>query len=287
MTSEARGAWRSPLSQAALRGEVLPGSRLYTSLRVVARTGSTNADLLAAARAGAAEGAVLAAEEQTAGRGRLDRAWQSRAGASLTFSVLLRPARVPAALRGWLPLLAGVAVARALRAQTGLDIGLKWPNDVLCGPGKLAGILAEQDAGQPGAIVVGVGLNVSASRDELPTEAATSLALQGVASPDRQGLLVAILRDLEAWYLPWANGSQPGTEPGTTPGAGPGDPVGSGLRPEYLRLCATLGREVRVELPGSVVLTGRACDVDDLGRLIVTTGSGPQAVSAGDVIHVR
>ena len=302
---------REPLDDAALASALLPGSRLYTGVRVVAQTGSTNADLLAAARGGAAAGAVLVAEEQTAGRGRLDRSWQSQPGAALTFSVLLRPAAVPPANRGWLPLLSGVAAASALRAETGVDARLKWPNDVLAGlggqddsapddrgprvpgggegandrapvDGKLAGILAEQAAD---AVVVGIGLNVTSTRDELPSERATSLWLAGAAAPDRQSILVAILSHLEHWYLRWAEGPLPG------------DATASGLREEYLRWCATVGRDVRVELPGAGILTGRAIDVDSVGRLVVRavqagSASGPgdgrlHPVSAGDVVHVR
>jgi len=278
MTSMTAHPPRLPLSGAALRDSVLSGSRLYTAVDVVARTGSTNADLLAAARAGATSGTVLIAEEQTAGRGRLDRSWDSQAGAALTFSVLLRPAGVPPGSRGWLPLLTGVAVASALRGATGLDISLKWPNDVLAAAGipgragKLAGILAEL-AGD--AIIVGVGLNVSATQDELPTGQATSLWLQGVPDPDRQAIAVAILRELEHWYLRWAEGWPPG------------DAAASGLRAEYLRYCSTVGRDVRVELPGGGVLAGRASDVDGVGRLLVSADDGVHAVSAGDVVHVR
>jgi BirA family biotin operon repressor/biotin-[acetyl-CoA-carboxylase] ligase len=251
---------------------VLPGSRLFTAVRVVGCTGSTNADLLAASRTGAVEGTVLAAEEQTAGRGRLDRSWQNVPGASLAVSVLLRPTAVPTTLLGWLPLLVGVAVTSALRAETGLDVGLKWPNDVLCGGGKLAGILAEQGED---AIVAGVGLNVTTTRDELPGPAATSLALQGAHDADRQAVLVAMLRELETWYLRWTGAAEPG------------DPAGSGLRAEYLRLCVTIGRDVQVRLPGGATLTGSASDVDELGRLVVGTPSGPEPISAGDVVHVR
>jgi BirA family biotin operon repressor/biotin-[acetyl-CoA-carboxylase] ligase len=84
-----------------------------------------------------------------------------------------------------------------------------------------------------------------------------------------------VLRELETWYLRW------------TGAATPGDPAGSGLRAEYLRLCVTVGRGVQVQLPGGATMTGRASDVDDLGRLVVATPAGPEAVSAGDVIHVR
>jgi len=274
-----RHSLRAPLSEADLADKLLAGSLLYTSIGVAEQTGSTNADLLAAARSGAAAGTVLVAEEQTAGRGRLDRSWQSEPGASLTFSVLLRPSDVPAASRGWLPLLAGVATASALRAQTGLAISLKWPNDVLAGEaggggtgGKLAGILAER-AGD--AVVVGIGLNVSAAESELPAGPATSLSLAGAANPDRQAILVALLTELERWYLRWAGGPRPG------------DAEACGLRASYLQWCATIGRDVRVEMPGGKTLTGRARDVDGVGRLLVSAGDGEHAISAGDVVHVR
>jgi BirA family transcriptional regulator, biotin operon repressor / biotin---[acetyl-CoA-carboxylase] ligase len=261
-----------------LRKSVLAGSGLWSDLTVAAETGSTNEDLVAAARSGAAEGSVLVAERQTNGRGRLGRRWVSEPGAALTFSVLLRPSGVPAVRRGWLPLLTGVAVVAGVRAQTGVEASLKWPNDVLArtragSAGKLAGILAEQ-AGD--AIVVGVGLNVlvppvaGLSSSALPPVALSDLSSEAV---DRAGLLAAILRELEDWYLRWA-GSR-------------GDADACGLRTAYLGSCATLGRDVRVELPGGAVLTGRASDADDAGRLLVTGPGGAHWVSAGDVIHVR
>ena len=278
MTSTTQRPSRAPLHATALREALLAGSQVYRELEVVRTTGSTNADLLAPARAGAPAGTVLVAEEQTAGRGRLNRSWHSQPGAALLFSVLLRPAGVPPASRGWLPLLTGVAVTTAIRAQTGLEATLKWPNDVLSGTGipgvsgKLAGILAEQ-SGE--AIVVGVGLNVSADRDELPAPQATSLWLEGAVGADRQAILLAALRQLEYWYLRWCAQSAPG------------DAAAIGLRAEYQRLCSTIGRDVQVELPGGGFVTGRASDVDDIGRLLVRAADGEHAVSAGDVVHVR
>jgi BirA family biotin operon repressor/biotin-[acetyl-CoA-carboxylase] ligase len=264
------------LRQGELRRALLRPGGLWSRIDVVGETGSTNDDLLAAARAGVAEGAVLTAEYQTSGRGRQGRSWHTRPGAALTFSVLLRPAAVPQSARGWLPLLTGVAVVRALRAVAGLEAAaLKWPNDVLVDGAKLAGILAEQ-AGD--AIVVGVGLNVGARRDELPPARPgalppTSLALLG-AGIGRDELLVAALGELEHWYRRWARPA-------------PGDADGSGLRAEYLECCATIGRTVRVELPGGAVLAGVASGIDRAGRLVVDTTDGTEAVSAGDVIHVR
>jgi len=289
---------RAPLSAAALSAALTGPGRLWRDVTVLAETGSTNSDLLAAARAGAAEGTVLAAEVQTAGRGRLDRRWTCPPRAALSFSVLLRPDGVPAVARGWIPLLAGVAVAAGLRAQAGLDARLKWPNDVLVGGAKIAGILAEQ-AGD--AIVLGIGINVTTRRDELPVPHATSVVLAG-AAPDREQLLVAVLGELETWYRRWvaavaagppvvagpvlAGPVLAGTAAAGTALAGPGgDPAG--LRAEYLRLSATVGQQVRVSMPGGKLVTGRAGDVDATGRLVVGTASGPVAVSAGDVVHVR
>lgn len=279
---------RAPLSAAALSAALTGPGRLWRDVTVRAETGSTNSDLLAAARDGAPEGTVLAAEVQTAGRGRLDRRWTCPPRAALSFSVLLRPDGVPAVARGWIPLLAGVAVAAGLRAQAGLDARLKWPNDVLVGGAKIAGILAEQ-AGD--AIVLGIGINVTTRRDELPVPHATSVVLAG-AAPDREQLLVAVLGELETWYRRWvaAVAAGPPVLAGTvlagTVLAGPGgDPAG--LRAEYLRLSATVGQQVRVSMPGGKLVTGRAGDVDATGRLVVGTASGPVPVSAGDVVHVR
>jgi BirA family biotin operon repressor/biotin-[acetyl-CoA-carboxylase] ligase len=272
-----------PLLDAAALSEYArrPG-HIWHQISVAERTGSTNADLVARARAGAPEGLVLVAEEQVAGRGRMGRTWVSPPRAALTFSVLLRPDGVPPARLGWLPLLAGVATAGALHQVSGLDVRLKWPNDVLVGPRKLAGILAEASGG---AVVVGIGLNVSTAQDELPAPgppapgpgalAATSLLLEGAASLDRDLLLRRVLDELERWYLAWRSA------------ASPGDPAGSGLRSEYLRLCSTIGRDVRVELPAGQVIEGTAADVDADGRLVVSGPDGPAAIGAGDVRHVR
>ena len=162
---------------------------------------------------------------------------------ALTFSVLLRPAAVPPASRGWLPLLAGVAVAAGLHARAGLEVSLKWPNDVLTDQGKLAGILAEQTGT---AIVVGIGLNVSQRRDELPVTRQRRPGLLARPGPTGRRSWPPILAELERWYQRWSGGPHPG------------DAAVSGLRAEYLRYCATVGKEVRVELPGGGVLTGRA-----------------------------
>jgi BirA family biotin operon repressor/biotin-[acetyl-CoA-carboxylase] ligase len=264
----------APLRADVLRSAVVVPGSSWSEVTVVAETGSTNSDLLRLATDGAPQGLVLAAQAQTCGRGRQGRAWQSAPGAALTFSVLLRPLSVPRSARGWLPLLAGVATAAAVRSVTGLDARLKWPNDILIGAGKLTGILAEQAADE--AIVVGIGLNVRGGVGELPVPTATSLELHGAGKTDRNELLAEILRRLDWWYRRWTDSL--------------GDADACGLRPEYIRQSATIGRAVQIALPGGRSLAGTAVDVDSTGRLIVRTGEQPGElvpVSAGDVIHVR
>ncbi|MGC9382566.1 biotin--[acetyl-CoA-carboxylase] ligase [Streptomyces sp. MH13] len=268
---------RPPLNTTALRRGLVREGGLWRQVDVVQRTGSTNSDLVARAAEGKqAEGIVLVAEEQTAARGRLDRQWTAPARSGLFFSVLLRPAEVPVARWGWLPLLTGVAVATALSRAAGVDTALKWPNDLLVTVGdeerKAGGILAER-AGDDG-VVVGVGINVSLRADELPVARAGSLALAGAVSTDRDPLLRGVLRSLEDWYGRWR--------------AAGGDPAASGLQETYAAGCATLGRTVRAELPGERSLVGEAVAVDGDGRLVLATEAGVQEpVGAGDIVHLR
>jgi BirA family biotin operon repressor/biotin-[acetyl-CoA-carboxylase] ligase len=260
---------RPPLREDSLRRGLVEDESIWRAVSVVGESASTNAELAAAARDDAAEGLVLVAEAQTAGRGRLERSWASPARAGLSFSVLLRPA-FPASGWGWLPLLAGVATAGALTRVTEVDVRLKWPNDVIVGDRKLGGILTE--AVGP-AVVVGIGLNVSLREDELPVPTATSLGIEGSELLDRDPLLRAVLRDIATWYAAL--------------GAAGGDAEVAGLRGAYREACATLGREVTVDLPGGQTVAGRATDVDAEGRLVVQDASGEHAVAAGDVVHVR
>ncbi|KPC80216.1 MULTISPECIES: biotin--[acetyl-CoA-carboxylase] ligase [Streptomyces] len=267
---------RPPLNAAALRRGLLRPDGLWTSLDVVDATGSTNSDLAARAAAGGlAEGVVLVAEEQTAGRGRLDRSWTAPPRSGLFLSVHLTPGGVPAERWGWLPLLTGVAAATGLAQSAGVDMALKWPNDLLVTIGgterKTGGILAER-AGD--GVVIGIGLNVSLREAELPTPHAGSLALAGAVSTDRETLLRAVLRSLEQWYGQWRDAN--------------GDAAASGLQAAYAAGCATLDRTVRAELPGDRSLIGEAVAIDGDGRLVLATADGIQEpVSAGDIVHLR
>ncbi|MGW4694281.1 biotin--[acetyl-CoA-carboxylase] ligase [Kitasatospora cineracea] len=266
---------RPPLDERALRLDLLRPGALWTSLDVVTETGSTNADLAARAKDGAPEGAVLVAESQNAGRGRLDRRWNAPPRSGLFLSVLLRPQGVPMERYGWLPILIGTAVSAALDRIAEVRTGLKWPNDlqaVVDGQErKLGGILTELSGG---AVVAGLGLNVSLRADELPVPTATSLALAGAATTDRSTLLRAVLREFAELYGEWT--------------AAAGDPHASGLLPAYTARCTTLNRPVRVQLPGERELLGEAVAVDGDGRLVVRTPDGARhPVAAGDVVHVR
>lgn len=260
----------SPLDPEALRG-ALQGT--WAQFDVVERTGSTNADLMAAATAGAPDRTVLVAEHQEAGRGRLTRSWVAPPGSGITVSVLFRPVGVPPSRFGWLPLLTGLAVLDTVRTFTAAPAGLKWPNDLLLGVGqrKVAGILAEvADHAHP-AVVVGIGLNVAASPPDQP--GATSLSAEGSAA-DRGTVLAALLEHLDRREAQWREGH--------------GDPDITRLRADYRAGCASLGSEVRVELPGGAAVTGIAEDVDRDGRLLILGETGHRrAVAAGDVVHLR
>ncbi|MGQ0465610.1 MAG: biotin--[acetyl-CoA-carboxylase] ligase [Sporichthyaceae bacterium] len=246
----------------------LPPGRGLTHLP---ETGSTNADLRAAATAGdALPGHVVVADHQSAGRGRLDRTWESPAGAGLLFSVLVDPGEVTLDRWGWLPLLAGLAVAEGARAATGVELRVKWPNDVLHDGRKVAGVLCERvDVGTDKLVIVGVGLNVSTAAADLPVPHATSLALAGAGNLDRPAILAAILERLDARVGAWR--------------AAAGDAAEAGLADLYLVASATLGRDVSIVVPGDETVDGHALRVDPSGALVVRTVDGERTVSVGDL----
>jgi len=229
----------------------------------VAQTGSTNADLTRALREGEdwPHLGVLLTRDQRGGRGRLDRTWVAPAGSALAVSVVVRAEQIPAERRGWIPLVAGVAMARAASAQLPRPAGVKWPNDVLVGERKLSGILAEVATAD--AIVVGSGVNTRMTAAQLPVDTATSFAVEGVEA-DEDALLAGYLRGLRDLLARLERGS---------------------VRDDVRAACVTLGRAVTVHLP-SGRLEGTAVDLADDGSLVVDAGERV-AVSAGDVVHVR
>jgi BirA family biotin operon repressor/biotin-[acetyl-CoA-carboxylase] ligase len=268
-----RESLRQPLDPAALRAELIGTGLGWRQLDVVEQTGSTNADLLARAAAGSdVAGAVLIAEHQTAGRGRHGREWSASPRAQIIMSVGVSVVDVPVAGWGWLSLATGVAVVDAvapLLQGTGVQTGLKWPNDVLADGRKLAGILAE--VARP-VVVIGLGLNVTQSPEEVDGPDATSLFDLEVAAPDRGRLVSAVLRELGRRIVAWraARGAD------------------WALAADYRARSLTIGARVRAQLPGGKDVVGTASAIDDQGRLCLDTAGGETVVvSAGDVVHLR
>jgi BirA family biotin operon repressor/biotin-[acetyl-CoA-carboxylase] ligase len=249
-------------------------SRLAARLVWLDAVGSTNTELVRLALSDPAAwpaSSVLVTDDQTAGRGRLGRHWTAPAGSSLAISVLLRP-DIPRERLGWLSLLAGTAMAGALRGL-GVAATTKWPNDVLIGERKVCGVLAEALPDGSG-VVVGAGLNHRLAADELPVPTATSLAIEG-GPTDPDDLIAAYLAALSGLLEPFQ-------------GAG-GDPETGGLRAAVEASCGTLGRRVRVSLPDGSVLVGRAAGIDGSGRIEVVRDGVPgrAAIASGDVEHLR
>lgn len=237
-------------------------------LRAAESSPSTNSELLArAADPHVPSFATLLTLDQTAGRGRLDRIWVAPAGTALALSVLVRGA-LAHPLASWLPLLAGLCLTEALDDIAPGRVGIKWPNDLLIDGRKVCGILVE--VAPNGDAVVGSGLNLTQTREQLPVATATSLTLEGVHLADAQldGLVAGYLSRLRSeWETP-----------------GPA----SRLRDRVVARCATIGSPVEVVLADDRVLAGVATGLDAEGRLDVRTEAGEQVtVAVGDVTHAR
>ncbi|MCU1557325.1 MAG: biofilm synthesis protein PgaB [Microbacteriaceae bacterium] len=256
-------------------------------LEFLDEVGSTNTELVS--RASGLLGAewpdfsVLVTTSQTNGRGRLGRVWVAPPGSSLAISVLLRPRLPegePLALEhyGWLPLIAGIAMTKAVAGLVPeRSVTLKWPNDVQIDGRKVSGILAELLPSRE-SVVMGAGLNLAFSAEDLPTPTSTSLGLNGtvlVGEELADAALAGYLSELKSLYREFLR-----------LGA---DPEASGIRDQLSELCSTLGQEVRVQLPGGEVLIGTATDIDTAGRLSVRRSVDDRVVSvaAGDVTHLR
>ncbi len=247
----------------------------FSTIDWVAETGSTNTDLVARAADRPLQELALAADHQSAGRGRLARQWLAPPGQNLLLSVLARP-RCPAHRWPLATSAMAVAVVDATAAFGSTRAGIRWPNDVVVeggrAPGKLAGVLAELvvDAEGPAAIVVGVGLNVGwpVEADARASLAATSLAACTDDTPAREAILAAVLAEFEATMTIVEN-----------------DP--RRLRELHLERSLTVGREVRVARADGTTIEGRAVDIDEDGRIVVRVAGVDEALSAGDVTHLR
>lgn len=260
---------------AAVVGDGRPLSRIS----VVATSPSTNTAVLAKAQTNPEDWphlSALVADHQTAGRGRSGRQWQTPASAACTLSVVLRFTGIGRNAYGWAPLVVGLAAVRALR-KLGVGAMLKWPNDVVVEAGvrdipewgkwrKVVGILCETVPGQD-AIVAGIGINVSQSSAELPVPHAASLATLGATKLDRVALLRALTAELSDAVRTWEGTDDRGAIPAAV-----------------AEVCATIGWDVAVDVPGGSPVTGRAVGLSPVGGLLVETSSGERReILAGDV----
>ncbi|MFM6977895.1 MAG: biotin--[acetyl-CoA-carboxylase] ligase [Micrococcales bacterium] len=240
--------------------------------RWVGSTGSTNSDLIAQS-AELPDFAVLVAGEQLAGRGRAGRSWQAPAGSSMMASVLLRPNSVLPTQFSWLPLIAGLSLVNAVSSFGGSTRALvKWPNDLLIDDKKIAGVLSEALPDFSG-VVIGTGLNVFQTTEQLPVETATSLAIAGINVPSIDAVLAEYLKQLRKNYAEFI--------------ACGGELAGTDLLQAIKNACTTIGRQVRAIMPGDKELVGEAVDIDDLGRIVIAHDGKHTPVSVGDIVHLR
>ena len=249
---------RAPLDRKAITGEISH----YWRVSVVEITGSTQDDLYH--RATTSEGvskSVIAAEYQSSGRGRLDRTFIAPATSALTFSLYIEP-KVEKEEWSFLTLLTGISICEALTLiDPKISIGLKWPNDLIIGEKKVGGIIAQAtDKG----VVIGIGINVEMSHEELPVENATSLAIQGFANLNRNAIMSAILNHIEVNFQVWE--------------------LGQSFIDQYRQLSVSIDKEVEVTLPGGALIRSKAVGISESGALLLENG---EAVTVGDVVHLR
>ena len=246
-----------PLDQALISKNISS----YWRVSVVELTGSTQDDLLKRIEScDAQSGDVLVANYQTHGRGRLERTFTAPPGSALLFSIYVKPMRDKAEW-GILTLIAGISVCDVLNTLLEEHVTLKWPNDLLINGKKVCGLIGQ--ATKDG-IVLGIGINVGMTKQELPVPEATSLAVEGSLHLDRNEICALILRALEENFKRFE--------------------AGEDFVELYTKLSSTIGREVRVELPGGQKIESLALGIDPTGALVLADGSH---ISAGDVIHLR
>lgn len=245
---------------------------LSEDFRQVAETGSTNQDLLSQAKE-LPDFSVLVADFQSSGRGRLDRSWEAAPGSSLMASVLLKPSFADLSGNGWLSLLMALAIKEVTQKLLPSSVvKVKWPNDVLVEGKKVSGILAEATPSLE-HVVVGFGINLNQTQEELPVSSATSLALSGLAQIDKDAYLFDILSTFRSFYLDLATAG--------------GDAEKAGLREKVQSASGTIGQEVEISYPDGTSQVGLAVGIDQTGRLLVQVSESEIAVSAADILHLR
>ena len=248
---------REALNESAMNA-TLRGS--YWRVSVFHSLPSTQTEL--ATKENLKHGDVYVTEFQSAGRGRLDRTFEATESSALLFSIYLEPKRSKLEWSA-IPLLTGLSLVNSLKKlDEGVVTNLKWPNDLLIGDKKVAGILVEaKDHG----VIIGIGLNVEMEKSELPVPTATSLSIEKFAQLNRNLILPAILKSLEVSIGIWESGSNLPFE-------------------QYRQASSTLGKEVEVHLPSGEIWKSRAMGINEMGELLLASGA---RVNVGDVIHLR
>jgi BirA family transcriptional regulator, biotin operon repressor / biotin---[acetyl-CoA-carboxylase] ligase len=258
-----------PLSADSIRAG-LKTSFVGQSLVYLPETGSTNAEARRLAEKDAPDGTLVITDHQTAGRGRLDRRWEALPGSSLLMSLIFRPQLAPHQVQH-LTMLGGLATADAVEAETGLKVGLKWPNDLMIGGAKAGGILAEVELSGDRILyaLVGIGVNVNLDPERLPgplLTRATSLSLELGRPVSRLALLWSLLKAIEIRYLALGTSR-------------------SRLQVEWAERLVTLGQQVIVST-GGTAWQGIAEGVDEDGALLVRSSRADgrlDRIMAGDV----
>jgi len=248
---------RAPLDKAVIASL----TSQYWRVSVVDLTSSTQSDLTELVKSKSVKsGEVLAAEFQSAGRGRLERTFDAVPKSALLFSFYIAPKRVRSDW-GFISQLAALTMHEVVTPDLPVKANLKWPNDILIGDKKVAGLLAQTtDFG----LIIGIGINVAMATQELPVETATSLAIAGSKELDRNVILAKFLNTFQSKFGEWDTGI---------------DFVDS-----YSQICATLGREVQIEVIGRENRTGIAQSINKFGALLLEDGF---EVNVGDVVHLR
>jgi len=249
---------RTPLDEAEINSKIAP----YWRVSVVELTGSTQNDLQQLVESkNALDGEVIVTEYQSSGRGRLDRTFEAPTQSALLFSFYIKP-RKQRTEWGFIPLIAGLSLVRSIKSlDSAINVSLKWPNDCIINDKKCAGIIAQTSHE---GIIIGIGLNVSMTSNELPVPSATSLAIEGSTITDRNLLLSHILNTFAELFEAWEEGTE--------------------LLKEYSNASSTIGKMVRIDLPGGENIEATDARISQLGELVLDDG---RHVSAGDVIHLR
>jgi BirA family biotin operon repressor/biotin-[acetyl-CoA-carboxylase] ligase len=248
---------REALDESAMNA-TLRGS--YWRVSVFQSVTSTQIELIG--KENLQHGDVYVTEYQSAGRGRLDRTFEATKSSALLFSFYLEPKRSKLEWSA-IPLLAGLSLVTALKIlDEKVATNLKWPNDLLIGDKKVAGILVEA---RYDGVIVGIGLNVEMAKSELPVPTTTSLILESFTELNRNVILPEILKHLALTIGLWESGSSIAFE-------------------QYRQMSSTLGREVEVHLPSGEILKSRAMGINEMGELQLASGA---RVNVGDVIHLR